>query len=60
MVYTSEADKGALLAFLEAGYPLRVAAKKAGIPKSTAYDIKKKAEEIEIQHIENNLSPPTR
>jgi hypothetical protein len=59
MVYTSNANKGVFLAFLEEGYCLWVAAKKAGIPKSTAYDIKKKAAEIKIQHVENNLPPLT-
>jgi hypothetical protein len=60
MVYTSEANKGAFLAFLEEGYTLRKATEKASIVKSTVFDIKKKAAEIEIQHIEQNLPPPTR
>jgi hypothetical protein len=48
----SEADKDAFLALLEEGYTLRKTAEKAGIVKSTAFDIKKKAAEIEIQHAE--------
>jgi hypothetical protein len=60
MVYTSEAYRVAFLAFLEETYSLRKTAAKAGIAKSTAFDIKKKAAEIEIQHVEQNLSPPTR
>jgi hypothetical protein len=58
--YTSEADKGAFLAYLEIGYTLRKAAKLAGLTKSTAWDIRKKAGEIELHHTENNLPPPTR
>ena len=60
MVYTSKADKGAFLTFLEEGYTLWKAAAKAGIEKSTAFDIKKKAAEIEIQHAKQNLPPLSR
>ena len=60
MGYTSEADKGAFLAFLEDGYKLRKAAKKASINKSTAFDIKTKAGEVQLDHIERGLPPPTR
>ena len=58
--YTSEADKGAFLVYLGLGYTLRKAAKLAGLMKSTAFDIRKRAGEIKLHYTENNLPPPTR
>ncbi len=59
MPYTSEAQKAQYLTYRECGIKPSEAAKRAGLAKSTAQDIYRRAGEIEASYAENNLSPPT-
>ena len=59
MVYTSDARKAQYLTYRECGMKSTEAAKRAGIPRSIAHDIWMHAGNLEVQHNENDLLPPT-
>src|SRR5450432_3222724 len=59
MVYTSDARKAQYLTYREYGMKSTEAAKRAGIPRSIAHDIWMHAGNLEVQHNENDLLPPT-
>jgi hypothetical protein len=56
--HASDIDKVAFLVYLEYVHQAE-AARRAGIPKQTATDLKNRAEELIIEHAENGLPLPT-
>jgi hypothetical protein len=56
--YTTDIEKAVVLLHLQY-FHLAEAARRAGLPKSTATNIKNRAAELEIQHAEAELPPPT-
>jgi hypothetical protein len=56
--HASDIDKVAFLVHLEYVHQAE-AARRAGIPKQTATDLKNRAEELTIEHAENGLPLPT-
>ena len=59
MPYTSDVQKGALLAYLDNRMHLRTAAKKARIPPTTAFNIRARAVQVKIFHDNHSLPPPS-
>jgi hypothetical protein len=57
--YTSEARKAQYLAYRETGMKNTQAAKKAGIKRNTGHNIWARAGQLEIDHFEKDLPPPT-
>jgi hypothetical protein len=55
----SDAKKAQFLTYLECRKGVREAGRLAEIAKSTASDIKARAAEVEVQHAEQGLPPPT-
>ena len=59
MLYTSDIQKGALLAYLDNKIHLRTAAKKARIPPITAFNIRARAVQVKIFYNNYSLPPPS-
>jgi hypothetical protein len=59
MAYTSDARKAQYLTYREIGLRNSVAAKRSGITRQTRHNIWKRAGQLEIDHVEQDLPPPT-
>jgi hypothetical protein len=58
-LYTEPAEAGAFLALLKSGMSSCKAAAAVRLTKSTVYDIKERAANVEIEHAEQGLPLPT-
>ena len=56
--HTTDIEKAVFLVHLQYVY-LAEAARRAGLPKSTATNIKNRVAELEIEHTATSLPPPT-
>lgn len=57
--HTSDAQKARFLTLIECGTKQSEAARSCGLERSTAFNIKKRAGDLMVQHTENGLPPPT-